>query len=166
MERKELLAVGGAASYAVAVENSRLWHFLGAELARIRLRAGYSSTLALAKDERAAPAKNTLDDIERGRPGTIEKIEAYCAVLGVNVSEVLRTILADDDTTPLSADARFVAEMFQDGPNEDLREAILAAAKAQHALQRAGHGSTLAPPVAPAQVATGSHGRVRRSRTQ
>ena len=155
-----------AESYAIGVDNERLWHYLGAELAKIRLRAGYSSTLALSKDVRDAPAKNTLDDIERGRPGTIDKIEMYCTVLGVQMSEVLRTVLAEDDEHPLSADARFVAQMFQEGPNPDLREAILAAAKAQHALQRAGHGSAHARPDDPTLAASGSRGRGRTVRTR
>lgn len=75
MANKDLLATNSLEPYPVGVENERLWQLLGAELARIRMRAGYTSTLALSKDARDAPAKNTLDDIERGRPGTIDKIE-------------------------------------------------------------------------------------------
>lgn len=151
--------------YASAVTNDQLWRFVGQELARIRVRAGHVSTHAMYRA--GGPATGTLDDIEAGRVGNLDRVAAYCDALNVALPDVIRAVLEQNDSDQvLSADARFVAQMFQEGPNPDLREAILAAAKAQHALQRAGHGSAHARPDDPPRAASGSHGRGRTARTR
>lgn len=155
MIRKDLLDGDWVTTYPVGVKNEQLWRLVGMELARLRQRAGFASTLAITKDRRDVPAKNTLDDIERGRPGTIDKLEGYCTALGLELAAVMRTVLdAEHDQTVLSADALWVGRMYQDGPNEDLRKALRGAAEAQHALQRASLVAVPAPPVA-ASAASG-----------
>jgi len=165
MVRKDLLEGGRATAYPVGVQNQQLWRLVGMELARLRQRAGYQSTLALTKELRDAPAKNTLDDIERGRPGTIDKLEGYCTVLGHDLANVVRTVLeSETDEHVLSADALWVGRMFQDGPNEDLRHAIRDAAKAQDALRRVALSTAPATQIAPKVSAGGSRGRGRTGR--
>lgn len=157
MVRKDLLEGEWVTAYPVDVKNEQFWRLVGAELARLRQRAGFSSTLALTKDRRDVPAKNTLDDIERGRPGTIDKLEGYCTALGLDLASVVRTVLdAEGDKTVLSADALWVGRMYQDGPNEDLRKALRGAAEAQEALQRANLASAPGPPVAAIATVGGS----------
>jgi hypothetical protein len=162
MVSKDLLDGDSATAYPVTVKNEQFWRLVGLELARLRERAGYVSTLDLTKKRREAPAKNTLDDIERGRPGTIDKLEGYCTTLGHDLTAVIRTVLAaEDDETVLSADALWVGRMYQDGPNEDLRKALRGAAEAQQALQRAALASAPVQPAAATASAGGSRGRGR-----
>lgn len=131
----------------------------------IRTRAGYDKPYTAYRA--GGPATGTIADIESGRVGNVDSLGAYARWLNVSLVDVMRLALSDDETEySLSADARFVAQMFQDGPNEDLREAILAAAKAQHALQRAGHGQTPAQHDEPPRAATGTRGRGRTARTR
>lgn len=165
MVRKDLLEAVNGNAYPLGVQNQQMWRLVGMELARLRQRAGYQSTLALTKELRDAPAKNTLDDIERGRPGTIDKLEGYCTVLGHDLADVVRTVLeSETDEHVLSADALWVGRMFQDGPSEDLRHAIRDAAKAQDALRRAALATTPAQSPALKAAVGGSRGRARTGR--
>jgi hypothetical protein len=135
MSSKELLAGVGFLFYAGGVNERELWRAVGQQLADIRLRNRYDSTLAFATDVHGAPAKNTIDKIERGDPGTLDTLEEYCKALGTNLVSVLRAVLDEAENGPtLSADSLWVARMYQEGPDEDLRAGMLGAAKAQSRL--------------------------------
>jgi hypothetical protein len=143
--------------------DQQLWAAIGRELAGIRKRAGHASTLAVYRNAAGAPATGTLDDIEAGRVGNLDRVEAYCKALNVTFVAVLKAAL-DDDEDALSADALWIARMFQDGPNEDLRHAIRDAAKAQDALRRVALATAPVASPAPKASAGGSHGRGRTGR--
>lgn len=136
MSSKELLAGGEFLSYAGGVNERELWRAVGRQLAEIRLRNRYDSTLGFATDVHGAPAKNTIDKIERGDPGTLDTLEEYCKALGTNLVSVLRAVLDEslDEGATLSADSLWVARMYQEGPDADLRAGMLGAAKAQSRL--------------------------------
>ena len=129
MSGKGLLVASDGQGYVFGVTDAKFWALVGSELAKMRLRAGFDRTYSAYRA--GAPATATLNDIEEGRIGNVDSLSAYCAMLNVSVLDVFRSVLAEDDEHPLSADARFVAQMFQDGPNEDLREAILAGGRAR-----------------------------------
>jgi hypothetical protein len=167
MDEKDLLAAEVGHAYPLAVSNEELWRMVGVELGRLRERAGYQSTLALTKAIRDAPAKGTLDEIERGRPGTIDRLEGYCTVLGWTLSDVLRTVLeydADEHAEVLSADARWVGLMYQAGPDENLRAGMRGLAVAQDRLRREALVAQPAPSHAQPVRVSGSRGRGRRPR--
>lgn len=142
-------------AYPAAVTDEQLWRSVGAELGKIRLRAGHTSTHAMYRA--GGPATGTIDDIEAGRVGNLDRVSAYCTALNVTLGAVLKTVLDDADGVRLSADARWVAEMFQEGPDEDGRRGMLALAKSQ-AAQRAANFA--ASPVTPlGRLATGDGSR-------
>jgi len=103
------------------------------------------------------PATGTIDDIEAGRVGNLDRVSAYCRALNVRLGDVLKGILEDEGVIPLSADARWVGQMFQDGPDEDGRRGMLALAKSQAAQLAA--GSAASPAVPPGRLATGDGSR-------
>lgn len=159
------MSTGAATDYVFGVTEPQFWARVGREFALIRARAGYDKPYTAYRA--GGPATGTISDIESGRVGNVDSLAAYAKWLNVSLLDVLRIALSDDeDEYSFSADARFVARMFQEGPNEDLREAILAAARAQHALQRAGHGSSRELPDDDARAATAGRGRGRTARNR
>lgn len=135
MSSKELLAGGRFLSYAGGVNERELWRAVGRQLAEIRLRNRYDSTLGFATEVHGAPAKNTIDKIERGDPGTLDTLEDYCKALGTSLVSVLKAVLDEAEDGPtLSADSLWVARMYQEGPDADLRAGMLGSAKAQSRL--------------------------------
>lgn len=165
MTRNNLLDVCVHQARLLAMTDQQLWACVGRELAEIRKRAGHVSTLAVYRNAPGAPATGTLDDIEEGRVGNLDRVEAYCKALDVSFVAVLRAALNDDEEA-LSADALWVARMFQDGPNDDLRHAIRDAAKAQDALQRAVLSTTPVTQTAQKVSAGGNRGRGRTGRAR
>ena len=130
------------------VTTETFWKQVGLELERIRLRQDYPSTYALYTRHRdKAPAYNTLNDIEAGRPGYVDSINSYAAVLGVKLVDVFRHILGDGPAE-LDADAVRVALAFQNCANPTLRAGLLAMAEV---LERAGTSAPVPqpPPAAP-----------------
>lgn len=135
-------------TYAVAVTDRDMWRAVGATLAEMRGRAGFDSSLGFATKVPGAPAKNTIDKIERGDPGTFDTVSDYCMSLGTTLTSVLEGLFDHAEVTPLHPDARWVARMFQEGPDDDARKGMLALAKSQAAqLAASSAASPAAPPV-------------------
>jgi hypothetical protein len=133
-------------------------------VAVIRARAGHDSTFSLFKElkgkDRQAPAKNTLDAVERGT-ASIEKVEAYSRALGYSLVQLITGILeaANESEEPLSPDARWVGRMYQEGPDADLRAGMLGSAKAQSRLLAEARESS--PQLSPETQARVGAGRAR-----
>lgn len=151
------------------VTDQELWVAIGKALAAMRVRRGHDNTYALFKElkakDRGAPAKNTLDAVEKGT-ASVEKIEAYGRAMGYTLVDLITSVLEAAGSTepPLSPDARFVGRMFEHGPDDDLRKGMIGAARAQERALLATRESSREPsPGPPAQVA-GSHGRPRTRR--
>jgi hypothetical protein len=147
------------------VTDLQLWVAVGRELAEIRRRSGHDSTFSLHKElkakDRAAPAKNTLDAVEKGT-ASVEKIEAYGRALGYTLVQLITSVLEEEE--PLSADARWVGRMFQEGPDEDLRAGMLGSAKAQSRLLAAAREESHEEPPATQAAGSGSRGSGRTAR--
>ena len=125
-----MAAVNG---YVAGVTEKQFWARVGRELGEIRRRAGYDKTYSAYRA--GAPATATLNDIEEGRIGNIDSLSAYCEALKVSLLDVLRVALDEaEEGPPLSADSLWVARMYQEGPDADLRAGMLGAAKAQSRL--------------------------------
>lgn len=144
-----------------AMTDEQLWIAVGRELASARGRAGYSSTLAVYRQVAGAPATGTLEDIENGRVGNLDRVDAYCRALRVTFVDVLRKALSKDDDV-LSADAQWVGRMYQTGPNQDLRKVMRDAARMQETLRRASHAMQPTPSNAPPETADDTRSRTRK----
>ena len=150
-------------SYVLPVTNEQLWRAVGMELGRIRARKGFSSTHAMYRG--GGPATGTIEDIENGRVGNLDRVDAYCTALGVALADVLRTVLEGEDehADPLSADALWVGRMYQEGPDAAMRGGMLGLAKAQSLLLSAAPASAQEPLSATRAIARGSRARGRKS---
>lgn len=108
LKQQELIARAATISYATRVSDADFWRAVGAELARRRRIAGITSTFTFYKQHHGAPAINTLDAIEEGRPGKVENLERYCALLGVSMVDIFRAVLdAIDGLGPSITDAEW-----------------------------------------------------------
>lgn len=153
--------VNDLSGYVAGVTEAQFWARVGRELGEIRRRAGFDKTYTAYRA--GAPATATLNDIEEGRIGNIDSLSAYCTTLKVSMLDVLRVALDEANEEPaLSADSRWVARMFQEGPDEDARKGMLALARSQAAQIAAGSASS--PVDSPARQASGGGSR-RPSRT-
>lgn len=130
-----------------------LWKGLGLELERIRLRQGYPSTYALYTRHRdKAPAYNTLNDIEAGRPGYAESVTSYCDVLGVKLTDALRHVLGMGPG--IDSDALRIALWWQDERTDPaLRAGVLAIVGLQEAATGGARAQSRPPATAPPAVA-------------
>lgn len=143
------------------VTDTAFWAALGRELRAVRERLNLTP-LAFAQRHRGVVSKNTIDEIENGFPGQNEKLTAYCRALKIPLADIVRTVLEKEaDTDALSADAKWVAVMFEKGPDPELRGAMRGMAQGQALLLAAGL-SRLAelspdkPPAAPGMTRTAS----------
>jgi hypothetical protein len=136
-----------------AMEAVDFWKAIGLELERIRLRQGYPSTYALYTRHRdtkpEAPSYNTLNDIEAGRPGYVDSVVAYCAVLGVSMTDLFRHALGNGPT--LDADGVRIALAFQDDRTDPaLRAGMMAMVRLlEQQASAAGRAPLPAPAAAP-----------------
>jgi len=109
------------------VSDEEFWRAVGAELAKRRRAAGVPSTFTFYRQHRGAPAINTLDAIEEGRPGRVENLERYCKGLGVSLADVFRAVLDEaDGLGPTLSDTEWtLVELFRETPDEDSRQLVL-----------------------------------------
>ena len=110
----------------VGVTNDELWQAVGAHLRSIRLRQGFEKPYHLYQ-ERREPAVNTITAIEDGHAATVDAIQTYCRVLGVQLPDVLRQVLGGP--AALGADAVAVGRAFETTTNADLRTTLREVAK-------------------------------------
>ncbi len=150
-----------ASAYVLGVTEAEFWARVGSQLKAMRLRAGYDRTYTAYRA--GAPATATLNDIEEGRIGNLDSLSAYCQLLNVSLVDVFRAAIGTDEPT-LNADARWVAEMFQEGPDDDARKGMLALARAQSAQLATAPAAQPVVPVALPATARANHGRGRTAR--
>jgi len=81
-----------------------LWRAVGRALREVRERRPGKTFIAYFADL-AEIDVNTISAIERGRPGTIAKLEDYAGALGLSIVDVLSSVLkaAEQRPTPEAA---------------------------------------------------------------
>lgn len=91
--QKDLVAIRGTFSYDPDVQSIEMWAAVGVELRKARQARGWASTKELAEAKNRRPDQKTMDRIEKGVPGNVASIDAYCAALGVELANVLRAVI-------------------------------------------------------------------------
>lgn len=89
----------GFFSYNVHMTSGDLWRAVGRALREVRERQPGKTFIAYFADL-ADIDVNTINAIERGRPGTISKLEDYAGSLGLSIVDVLSTVLKAAGTSP------------------------------------------------------------------
>lgn len=82
----------GFISYNVNMNSSDLWRAVGRALREVRERQPGKTFIAYFADL-ADIDVNTIVAIERGKPGTIAKLETYAGALGLSIVDVLSSVL-------------------------------------------------------------------------
>lgn len=127
LSSKDLLNAEESAVYAQPVTDEQFWKAVGAELAKRRRLAGIPSTFTYYKQHHGAPAINTLDSIEEGRPGRVSNLDSYCRGLRTTTADVFRAVLdAADGLGPTISDEEWkLIQTFRDIPASPGRDAWL-----------------------------------------
>lgn len=82
----------GLFSYNATMTSSDLWRAVGRELRDERERQGKKWN-QIKKDTTPKLDSKTQQDIEQGRPGTLETVERYAQALGLSIVDVLSGVL-------------------------------------------------------------------------
>jgi len=107
-EGRNLQLQAGLISYNSHVTSDDLWRDVGRHLRDVRERQG-KKWLHLATDARtkfkAKLDPKTIQAIERGEPGQIDKLELLAQILGLSIVDVLSSVLkaAEQRPTPEAA---------------------------------------------------------------
>jgi hypothetical protein len=119
-----LVATGDCFSYDYGVSNEEMWAQVGRHLRHLREQKGFSSTIALARGAADPHLQKTLDRIERGTPGQLRTLHAYCEKLGTTMPDVLRAVLP---VGAISGQAALIAQAYDstDGKTQQLVEMAL-----------------------------------------
>lgn len=113
MKRKDLLVFGSTGNYDPPMSDTELWKAVGRYLAQKRLAVLNASPKTFSRKRRVPgkemPDPATIELIEQGDIRTITRLNAYCDVLGLKVSEVLAAVLP---TPKASAEAMDFAKQY------------------------------------------------------
>lgn len=101
MNQQELIAISEEVFYDAAVTADELWRAVGESLLLERTRRRWNASDV----ERVGSGLTykTVQAIERGRVGRVEKLTAYAEALELSIVDVLRSVLAEAPLSPEAA---------------------------------------------------------------
>jgi hypothetical protein len=112
MRRKDLLFYGSGGNYDPPMTDSELWKAVGRVLSDKRTALGHSQKnvgRAIQRQRQRALNVGTVRDIENGEPKSLGALSEYCAGLGMQLSDVLASVLP---TARASPDAMEIAKLY------------------------------------------------------
>lgn len=83
-------------SYDTTVTTAELWQAVGAHLVVLRIKKKWNP---IDVSRHGGPNYATVQAIERGEIGRVEKLEQHARALGFELADVLATVLKTADTT-------------------------------------------------------------------
>lgn len=115
----------GVIPYNADVTPTELWRSVGEILAGHRIRREWNHSDV---ERHGGPTYKTVQQIERGKIGTVTNLARHCEAMGLSVVDVLRAAL-DRTAQPLSPEAVQVVRKFERTTVEG-RQALLFLARA------------------------------------
>jgi hypothetical protein len=99
----------GESFYNVDVTFAELWIEVGKLLERARLDRKWKPIDVERQPN--APSYKTVQAIEAGEAGTVESLDKYATALGINIVDVIYSVLSQRET-PLTPEAAHVVRIF------------------------------------------------------
>jgi hypothetical protein len=109
---------------------------------RLRLKWTWSDV-----EHHGGPSYKTVQTIEEGKPGAFESLDKCAHALGLEIVDVLNSVL-ESRVKPLTPEAAMIVRVFNE-TTVDMRTAFVALANAAKAVQAA--ASTEPPPPSPGE---------------
>lgn len=89
------------------VTSDEFWRAVGRAFQEARLSRGI-----VYPADMESPAGPTVQSIEEGKPGQCSKLDEYANRLGLNLPDIIRSVLATDDGAGISPDALRIARAY------------------------------------------------------